>query len=79
MEVEWVFIDEDKPKENGFYLVLWASPYSLEMQRGGSYFNSDLGRFNDSPAGANEILFWLSGVEDIDLPQKGLRTRRTKK
>lgn len=76
---EWVFIEDRLPLTTKYYKVLWSEPYSQYMSEGFSYYSTVLGRFDNSPAGANEILYWLDDVPDYpDIPREGLRTRRVK-
>lgn len=80
MECGWTFIDWQLPDKTGEYLVIRSEPYSETISIGSSYFNLDAGRFLDNPSGANEILYWLSGVDEVpNLAREGLRTRRVQK
>jgi hypothetical protein len=79
MKCKWENIDDHSPIKSGCYLVLWSEPYSRNMSRGFKYYNNNTNRFDGNPAGANEVIFWLSGVDEMpDIPREGMRTRLVK-
>lgn len=80
MQCRWVLLDDELPAKQGTYLVVWSNPYCEKTWIQSAFFNGVMKRFDESPAGANEILYWLDGVDEIpDLPREGIRTRLVKR
>ena len=76
MKVEWIFIDERRPSKSGNYTVIWSEPYySKEPVMRTCFYFKGKDRFTDNPSGANEVLYWLDGLE-IPVVDKELKNRR---
>lgn len=62
--VRWVNLSERRPEEEGWYVVLWATPYSNgDMLITTQGFDGK--KFDKETCGTNYIAFWL---EDLTLP-----------
>lgn len=72
--INWKFIDNEKPQEDGIYLVLWSQPYHTETTTPALCWFTR-GSFEGNPAGANEILYWAALPDPPKIPIE-LKRRR---